>query len=556
MVFAGRIDNRTDLARSLAIPPAELPGIRDNQLASLAYRHWGEEASSRIYGDWSFAVWHPVEQKLFLARDHHGNTALYYYLDPHIFAFSSSRKFLLDLKLAPQKLDELYLAQVLVSWQAYHGEGTVHTNIKRLPPAHTLTVTPKTCTTRQYWYLENRPMLRLAGRGEYVDAFREVFEAAVGARLRTAGADPIAVMLSGGLDSGAVAAVAAGLLHQEGRRLQGYTSVPLHDTSRSDGRCMGNEYPLAEATARFAGNIDLHAIQTANFSPVQAIRSMLQIYHEPVHGAGNLFWLLDLSQRVAADGCKVLLSGQTGNATISWAGTLSTQPFAYQLQRLGWQELLKRKIKAHAPLQLLKQYRLWRLEPTEWCRASAILPGFAQRINLFERMVSDPDNLKHYSPQEFRHAFINPGRMMGGALCAEMGDASGLEFRDPTADVKVIEFTYSVPDNIFKDPESGQDRWLIREAMKGRLPEEVRLNRRFGRQAADRVQRLRACSREVDDVLDELAAGPAAAFVDVAYMRQVWHKVQAEDTSETFIQSATVLTRGIMAGLFVNGFEA
>lgn len=555
VVFSGRIDNRSELAKCLDIRPVDLADISDEQLLGIAYTRWGEETASRIYGDWSFAVWHPDEQKLFLARDHYGNTALYYYIDQNIFAFSTSRKFLLDLNLAPQEFDELYLAQVLISWMAYHGDRTIHKSIYRLPPAHSLTVTPDKFSTRQYWHLENTPILGLSQRSDYIDAFREVFEEAVHARLRTADNSPLAVTLSGGLDSSSVAVTAAELLRKQGRRLNGYTSIPVHDTSSSDGGSVGNEFPLAEATARFAGNIDLYSINAVDFSPIKAIRNMLKIVHEPSHAAGNFFWILELNRRAVADGCTVLLTGQIGNATISWTGDISSQPFAYQLKYWGWQNLLKQKTKMIVPLRLLQHYHTWRNTEFERCRTSAILPEFAQRINLFEQLDNDTNTLKFRSPLEKRHTFINPGKIMVGALHAEMGAAAGLEIRDPTADARVLAFTYSVPDRIFINPESGQDRWLIREAMKGRLPEEVRLNRRFGRQAADRVQRLRACAGEVDAVLDELAAGPAARYVDVAYMRRVWHNVLSEDTFDTYLKSGTILTRGIMAGLFVNGFE-
>jgi asparagine synthase (glutamine-hydrolysing) len=135
-----------------------------------------------------------------------------------------------------------------------------------------------------------------------------------------------------------------------------------------------------------------------------------------------------------------------------------------------------------------------------------------------------------------------------------MKAAEGVEVRDPTADVRILEYTYSVPDHIYINPSTGQDRWLIREAMKGRLPDEVRLNRGFGRQAADRVMRLRNCAAEVNCALEELAHGPASIYVDVAYMRQVWQMIQKDNTQDAFIKSGTILLRGIMAGLFVNDF--
>lgn len=147
---------------------------------------------------------------------------------------------------------------------------------------------------------------------------------------------------------------------------------------------------------------------------------------------------------------------------------------------------------------------------------------------------------------------LRPGRSMGGFAHAENGAAHRLEVRDPTADVRVLEFVWSVPDRIFMDPLTGLDRWLIRAAMRDRLPDRVRLNRRRGRQAGDLVPRLRASASEVRESLDGLARGAAADYVDVEHMREVWAMVLAEDSAEAYRKAVTVLTRGLLAGLFLN----
>ncbi len=171
---AGRVDNRDELIADLRLRISDWntqyatrnmqSPIPDGDILFAAYLKWGEAAPQRIYGDWAFAAWHPAERELFLARDHFGNTALYYYAGPRVLAFASDRRALLALNLAPIEMDELYLAQVLVSWPAYHGERTIHTPIRRLPPAHCLTVTPERLDLRQYLHLENTPELRLPTR--------------------------------------------------------------------------------------------------------------------------------------------------------------------------------------------------------------------------------------------------------------------------------------------------------------------------------------------------------------------------------------------------------
>lgn len=574
-IAAGRVDNRAELI-------ARLPGaasaqtLSDAALLRQAYREWSEACVEHLYGDWAFAAWHPVERKLFLARDHFGNTALYYYADERVFAFASDRQALLALNLAPIILDELYLAQVLISWPAYHGERTIHTPIKRLPPAHTLTVTPDRLTVRQYWFLERTPELRLPRREDYVAAFREVFDEAVCARLRPPdptdlcqkqpftltgesqegvdhrGAD-IAVTLSGGLDSGSITATAAGMLQKEDRRLTAFTSVPLFDTHS----CMrithfGDEFPLAQATARHAGNVDLHSIPATTLSPIQAIRRALHIHSEPGHAAGNQYWLLELQQTACAQGCRVLLTGQKGNSGISWRGVPYSQPLTFQWRYWGGRRWLKEWLKRAAPPGVLAAYRKFRT-PRDGFRNAAIHPDFARRLKLLEQRLNDPNEQPPRTPLEERR-WLLPGRSFVGALWAEMGAAHGLDIRDPSGDARVLAFTFSVPDWVFIDPATGLDRWLIRAAMQGRLPDEVRLNRKLGVQAGDLVPRLRACAAEVEIALAELAQGPAAAYLDVIYMRQVWDRIQSEDSRETRNIAVTVLTRGIMAGLFVNEF--
>jgi asparagine synthase (glutamine-hydrolysing) len=214
---------------------------------------------------------------------------------------------------------------------------------------------------------------------------------------------------------------------------------------------------------------------------------------------------------------------------------------------------VKELAKQHLPPQLVAACRQVR-QPSAFASFSAVQPDLARRLNLAERLMSDALHQPR-TPFEQRCHIIMPGRSLGGSRHAENGVAYGLEIRDPTADARLLAFTLSVPDHIFMDPKAGQDRWLIREAMKGRLPDDVRLNRRRGRQAGDIVPRLRACAAEVETALDELAQGPAAAYVHVPYLRQVWQLVQTDDTPEAFHKAVSVLTRGIMAGLWVNGFH-
>ena len=548
---AGRIDDRAALASALGLSNEEISGLGDGALMHRAWLRWSDSCVERLFGDWAFAVWDRKTRRLFLARDHSGITALYYHANPGFFAFSSSRRALLKLDLPPVKIDELYLAQILVSWPGYHGERTIHNQLKRLPPAHTVTVTPEGLNVRHYWRLEDTPRLLLP-RKDYIPAFLEIFDSAVRSRLRCDG--PVGATLSGGLDSSSVVVTAARCLRGEGRRLSAFTSIHHFATAAHDGTgFFPDELPFARAAAQTTDNIDLATVDAAGSCPIDAIRRNLRITLEPRHGAGSAFWILELRRMAAAQGCKVLLTGQAGNNGISWPGRVFSQPVPVQIRILGWRRWLRQSARWHMPRRMWQPLRRWKVKRRSWSD-TAISPAFARRLDLMTRYLDDLDG-QPVQPLWERFLGASPGgASFLGASQAESAAAFGLEIRDPTADARVLKFCFSVPDKIFIDPESGVDRWLIREAMKNRLPESVRMNRHRGRQAGDLVPRLRSSASAVESALAEIERGPGAEYVSVPAMRDAWAKIRIEDTPGSFALASAVLARGIMAGFFVNGF--
>jgi asparagine synthase (glutamine-hydrolysing) len=122
-----------------------------------------------------------------LARHHYGQTALYFHRAGSSLAFASSLKGLLALPEVPSRLNELRLAQAAVIW-VDDGFPTMYEGIERLPPAHTLAFDASGLRKREFWHLRDVPQVRLASDNAYVEAFLDLFTAAVRARLRTAGA--------------------------------------------------------------------------------------------------------------------------------------------------------------------------------------------------------------------------------------------------------------------------------------------------------------------------------------------------------------------------------
>ena len=557
---AARIDNRDELCALFNIPAGERPTTPDGDLILQAYLKWGEACPDHLLGDWSFGVWHPEDRRVFLARDHHGNTAIYIFSNGSCFAFASCKAALLALPVVPDDLNEMRLAQILVSWPG-DGRQTVHEHIERLPPAHSLRVTPDKLIKHRYWALEDTPLIQRKSTEDYVAEFLDLYTQAVRCCLRSL--RPIGTTLSGGLDSSSLTALAARELQEHNRILPAYTSVPLYDVSETvTSNRFGDEFPFASATAQFAGNVEITKITARNVSPITGMKRTLAIHQAPGHAAGNAFWLVDLMQTAQDAGIGTLLTGQGGNATISWTG----QRPAERLGMLLHQRAIAKAVKQHLlrpvvpqwawrRLRIWKDSGKWQLPEQPWLPYSAINPQLAQELHLAEQMKKaghDPFFMADMkTPLQRRILTISPGKSIVGSKWAENGAGFDMEARDPTVDKRLMTYCLSIPDEIYID-KSGSDRRLIRQAMVGLLPDEVRLNQKRGRQAADVGYHIIRHAGEMDDVLSELRKSHRAATVlDLPRMTTVFQNLQEEVNLQSTRDSGTILLRGIMVGLFL-----
>jgi asparagine synthase (glutamine-hydrolysing) len=575
LTAGARLDNRGELLKQLKIETDRgRAAVTDGEIILGAYQKWGQECVHHLDGDWHFAIWDEGARSLFLARDHHGNTGLYYYHGPRFFAFASSKKALLALDAVPKEPDLLRISQVLVAWPG-DGVATGYEHVRRLPPAHRMSVTAGKAEAERYWFPENVSDLRLESDDEYVDAFLEVFTRAVSVRLRSR--HPVGVTLSGGLDSGSVMAVASRLLGERSESLVAFTSVPLGDPSSFTGRDrFGDETQLARASAHYAGDLEHHLVRSESVSPLTGIERTLWIHDEPVHAAGNFFWITALLEAARRRAVGALLTGQMGNATISWSGAgENLLPAILKGDMVGFWRALEtarrsaglgywrgvrrfflRPVVLPLVLQLQFQFnRRWQPVTRPWRKYSAIRSDFARSIRIGQRMseagyvawVRNPDPVQH------RLRVIRPGQATLGAFWSESGAAHGLEVRDPTQDRRVIEFCQGIPEDQFQ--RGGVDRRLIRRAMQGYLPDEVRLNARRGLQAADIGQRVLDNREEVEAAMAKMEQHDLTRHVlDLPRMANVLASMQRRLTPQNTVDCRTILMRGLMTGKFLLRF--
>jgi asparagine synthase (glutamine-hydrolysing) len=564
LVAFARLDNREDLLREFGIPKPEQAFIPDSSLVLEAYSRWREECTDHLNGDWQFAAWDAQRKNLFIARDHHGNTGFYYFCNSRFVAFASSLKAILALSEVPRRPDMLKMAQVLTSWPG-EGSRTAYERILRLPPAHTLSFAGSKAITKRYWFPENLPPLHLPNDQAYVDRFLDVYEKAVRTRLRSE--RPVGISLSGGLDSGSVAALAAPMLALAGKSLMAFTSVPKYETVGAGKHRTGNEWSMAAAVASMAGlNICHEPIKSENFGVIEGIERQHKLQDSPGHAASNQYWIADLLSQSRERGVGTLLTGQCGNGTISFAGN---GQFIHPLVRGEFSSAVKTLLFAEPSLwltlkrQILKPLLLpgisWYRRDCKgaaalWHEFSAINLDFAARIRLAKLMKEvhyDPTFTLPPNPKQ-QLAILDLGNNAIGARWHESGAGYGLEVRDPTIDRSVIEFCLQTPDDQFR---RDNDRWLIRRAMTGKMPHEVIFYSKRGLQSADVGARVLSERESIMDALERCRQSALAREVlDISVLLSVLNSLERDVSDITTVKCSTILLRGLSVGLFLTQF--
>lgn len=484
-----RLDNRQELLSALGIAErAALMG--DAEIVLLAYLAWGEAGVERLLGDFAFAIWDPRRRALFCARDPFGMRPLYYnHRLGHLLALASEPKAILVLPQVPHGLNEGRIADFLVDeLEGIDKTSTFFEEIYRLPPAHTLTLTPDGMRQRRYWTLEPGPELRLRSNEAYAEAFLDVFTEAVRCRLRSAG--PVGSMLSGGMDSGSVVAVARGLLAEQGRGpLPTFSAVGPDPTTCVETRTI-------EAALTMDG-LEPHLIRHDRLDTLMPeLAELTWNLDEPFDGHMTLPRAVYLAAH--RRGIKVLLDGVAGDVVLG-EGSHIARLLRRGHWRSAWQETFRqghfwgsrysagdelyrnaRSALATAPVRRLHQRlfgpRRERQRLQRRIRESWIDPAFAQRIRLAERLrVLDghgPLGLAVSYGQERAQAIDHPYLTVGRERYDRVASAVAVEPRDPFLDRRVVAFCLALPgEQKLKD---GWPKVILRRAMAGRLPDAVR----------------------------------------------------------------------------------
>ncbi len=478
LVWDGRLDNRAELLAQMSAhgngAPRLAPSASDAQIVLHSYLQSGEDCAGRLLGDFAFALWDPRAQRLFAARDFLGVRPLFYSCcDGRIF-LASEIQALLRLTQIPREFDEVSVSEALLWWTGFPDvERTFHSAIRRLPPAHALTWDALGLALRRYWQIEPRRVLRYPRHQDYADHLGALLTEAVSCRLRSA--KPAGIFLSGGLDSSAVALVAA----RHPGPCPGLHSIHLQLTDEND------EIELARLVAR-QGGIPFH------HQPLPA-GDVLPEVEEIIRTTGLPFTKLDLGndrllvEMAREQGCAVILTGDASDELSGHPGAFVADLIRHARIRKMVRDLptyakyfdgtlslaFREAMPYLAPRPAL---RLWR--GLKWRRAPAwIHPDLARRTHLAERMRSVRPRLpfEALSTEEDFHSLTRGRRVLMDEWRDLVASRQGLDYWKPFYDRRLVEYMMAVPWE--EKVVDGRFKSLLRE-IPGLLPEPLRNLRR------------------------------------------------------------------------------
>lgn len=457
VVCDARLDARAGLLRALrGAGHAAAPDAPAAELIARAYRVWGDECVHRLAGDFAFAIWDAPNRRLFCARDPLGVKLLYHASPGGAFTCSNTLE---CARLHPgldAGLDEVAVADFLVRSVQLDRGRTIHRGICALPPGHTLTVEEGRVRIEPYWTWPDDPPLRYRRVEGYVEHFVEIFSAAVRDRTPPGG---VGVMMSGGLDSTSVAAMAAAAAPGGVRAFTAHSSGLLRE---EEGRYAAM---AGEALAVPIVWLDVDRYRAFERFGGDPLLSRPEPVDAPFLAGQVDQWLQ------AAAHARVLLTGFGGDAVLRESPSRLTRLAAGgHLLRAAAEAVHYARLHGRIPRPGVRTWLRRNHPPAPVAIPEWIDPGFARRVGLRERMEA------HRAPAAPGHP-RRPGVLAALAeplwpnLFASLDPGAtriALEIRHPLFDVRLIRFLLSIPPAQWYN-----DKGLLRVGMKGRLPPAV-----------------------------------------------------------------------------------
>ena len=495
VTFSGELYNFRELRRDLQVRGHRFKTRSDTEVLLRSYLEWGEGCVAKLNGMFAFAIWDTTRQRLLLARDRLGIKPLFYARVGNDLLFASEPKAILRHPLVTAEVDAEGLGELFAVAGARTPGHAVYRGLHEVLPGCAVCVDQAGIRTFRYWRLESQPHL-----DDLLTTVRNVRELLADAVERQLVSDvPVCTLLSGGVDSSALTALA---VHLTDEKIASF-SVEFHgddeDFQPSAWRPTRDE-PFVHLVAEHLGlvhstvTLDSADLLGASGAPLRA---------RDLPGWGDLDISLYLMLRAVRRRATVALSGESadevfgGYPWFSDEAKLAAGTFPWTVGKPEPAEFLRAEIR-----ELVRPEEYAASRYTETLAEVPFLDNEDDRARC--RRTAFYLGLTRWLP-----ALLDRKDRISMLL--------GLEVRVPFCDHRLVEYLWNVPWEI--KTTGGIEKGLLRRAVDDLLPAQV-VQRRKSAYPATRDHRFADSMREqLHDLLTDRSA-PLFDLVDRDKLRQ------------------------------------
>ncbi len=489
IIYNGEIYNHADFRENLEARGHVYRTHCDTETILHLYEEHGEACVNFLRGMFAFAIWDGKQQELFIARDRLGVKPLYYaHLDDGSFFFASEIKAILQANALRPEINFALLPDYLAN-HATSGEDTLYRGVKRLLPGHTLKWKDGRVEIRKYWDV-SFAKVKSDGRSDadYIAEWSELFETSV--RLRLMADVPLGMFLSGGIDSSAIAAVMSRMVDE-----------PIKTFSVAFAEREANELSYARIVAE-AYKTNHHEVVVSPEEFFHALPRLIWHEDEPLaHPSSVALYFVSL---LASQHVKVVLTGEGSDELLAGYARYRKTILNLSLGKLyrGITPSIVRDAMRggvrNLPASRLRQklLRSFLSVPPDiesiYFDNFAVFPLSMQPLLLSGETAERIGSLDPYAGVRTALGETDATSLLDRLLYADiktylhellmkqdqMSMATSVESRVPFLDHKLVEFTCSLPERL--KLRGGTTKYILREAMKGVLPETILSRSKMG----------------------------------------------------------------------------
>jgi len=507
VVYNGELYNALELRRDLEQRGHRFTTTCDTEVLLVAYIEWGPAAIERFNGIFAFAVWDSAEQRLFAARDRVGVKPFFYSDANGLFIFGSEPKAILAHPAFRAEVGADGLAEIFIIGPARTPGQGVYRNLTELKAGQCLTVDRSGTRVHTYWKLESRP------HEEDVDAtaakVRELLSDTVERQLVSD--VPVCTLLSGGLDSSALTALAVNYYDANG---QGQIDTYSVDYVDNDKHFKAHAFqPNADAPwiERMTSHLGTRHHNISFDTPELAGALDDAMLARDLPGMADIDASLYLFCREIKKDATVAISGEAADEIFGgypWfhrEESLTANTFPWALASGMRADLLAPEIADWIkPLDYIEQ---------RYAEAVAEVPHLAGEDETQRRMRE--------------MSYLNITRFMPTLLDRKdrMSMAVGLEVRVPFCDHRLVDYVFNIPWEI--KTAGDREKGILRRALSGVLPEDVLTRKKSPYPKTHNPNYLEAVRSRLLDILGD-SSSPLLKLINVERIRAI---AESQDAS-------------------------